>query len=73
VAEFLIVKKDDTQPLGFRPVTVVTANVPTTLEEGREIAKQGYDGPGGYRVVRWDNGKGYRLGDGPVEAVDEAV
>lgn len=72
MAEFLIAKQDPSAPSGWRPVTIITANVPTTLEEGREIAKQGYVGPGRYAMARFDNRREIDLRPGQVEAIDAA-
>ena len=70
MAEFLIAKQDDNAPSGWRPVTIVTANVPATLEEGREIARQGFQGPGRYAMARFDNRREFNMGPGAPSIED---
>lgn len=72
MAEFLISIKDDGVPVGWRPIVVVTANIPSTVDEFRDIVRQGYQGPGRYAVARWDNRREHDLRPGPVEATDPA-
>lgn len=61
MAEFVIAKQDPGLPTGWRPVAVVQANVPTTVDEARAIAKQGFVGPGRYAMARWDNRREYDM------------
>lgn len=70
MAEFLISKQDDRSPVGWRPVVIVTANVPSTVDEFRDIVRQGYQGSGRYAVVRWDNRREHDLRPGPIEALE---
>lgn len=72
MGEFLICKWDAASSVGWRPVTVVEANVPSTLDEARSIVKQGFVGPGKYAVVRWDNRKEYNMGAGAPDVADVA-
>ena len=70
MAEFLIAKQDPSVPSGWRPITIVVANVPSTLEEGREIAKQGFQGPGRYAMTRFDNRREFNMGQGAPSVED---
>lgn len=72
MAEFLISKQDARSPVGWRPIVVVTANVPSTADEYKDIVRQGFEGPGRYAVARWDNRREHDLRPGPVDAFDPA-
>jgi hypothetical protein len=67
--DFLVLKKPENRPWEITQlVRGVTA--PTTLDEARDIAQQGYTGEGRYRLVRWDNGRNIDLKPAPPLAAD---
>lgn len=67
MADFLVLKKLEEGVVPPWGITQLVRSVaaPTTLNETRDIAAQGYTGPGRYRLLRWDTGRNVDLAPAP--------